>query len=642
MADIFLSYSNENRDIAAKVARGFEENALSVWWDRNIHGGADFSAEIARQLSAARAAVVLWSRHSVESEWVRDEAGEARDAGKLVPACVDDTRPPLGFRQRQAINLARWNGDPAAAEFAGLIGSVRAILGEEPQQASFLPAASPSRSRALDKRVAIFIAVALFIAALGAFFVVRPGAQPKGVAVDAVRPSTDADAVFAEGFTAALRRELAKSGIETGSRRSRPEFRVAASAGREGERFVIDFAAENAEGRVLWSHRFRQGDTTPGEFQDFAASRSAGALVCALTKRDYTRARLDDEQFGLLIEICAAWKSDDTPARYAAATELVRSAPRLALAHAELAAAAGPMSMGARSDTERKRYVEQSRVAAEEALKIDPSYGLAHTVLGHIWRRRGDLVQAMAHWEKGLENYGGDHGPFMTMEWQLRELGRIDASIDVIERAMGHFPADPYFPASLAFAYSMKGWLNEAREAINRAEALDPTVDNAPSLLWDTLLAGTLDEARAAATALAVETRGDGSACLNAFVGAREAISAGSSHTGFLAKMRENCTSDFWQARMYAALGETDAAFATLQEFYATPEWRTRTILFGNEMRALHADGRFWTLANTLGLVDYWAAADRWPDFCADKRQPVDCKSLAATVMASAESPASP
>ena len=47
--------------------------------------------------------VVLWSKQSVESPWVRDEAAAGRDKGRLVPASIDGTPPaPLSFRQYQA------------------------------------------------------------------------------------------------------------------------------------------------------------------------------------------------------------------------------------------------------------------------------------------------------------------------------------------------------------------------------------------------------------------------------------------------------------------------------------------------------------------------------------------------------------
>src|SRR4029079_15678109 len=76
-----------------------------VWWDRELHGGSHFTTEIDKALRDAEAVIVLWSSASLESAWVQDEAAEGRDSNRLVPAVIDEVRPPLGFRQYQAIDL---------------------------------------------------------------------------------------------------------------------------------------------------------------------------------------------------------------------------------------------------------------------------------------------------------------------------------------------------------------------------------------------------------------------------------------------------------------------------------------------------------------------------------------------------------
>jgi len=124
MTMVFLSYDREDRAIAGKVAAALEQSGHSVWWDRNIRGGAEFSQEIDRALAAAEAVVVLWSGRSILSAWVRDEAATGRDSGRLVPVRIDGCTPPLGFRQYQAIDLL---GRPRAASIRDLDEAVRAM-----------------------------------------------------------------------------------------------------------------------------------------------------------------------------------------------------------------------------------------------------------------------------------------------------------------------------------------------------------------------------------------------------------------------------------------------------------------------------------------------------------------------------------
>ena len=99
MTSVFLSYDRDDAVKAHSIALALEKAGHQVWWDQHIKGGAQYSKEIEAALKAADAVVVLWSAHSVDSAWVRDEAAAGRDSGRLVPVMIDDTEPPLGFRQ---------------------------------------------------------------------------------------------------------------------------------------------------------------------------------------------------------------------------------------------------------------------------------------------------------------------------------------------------------------------------------------------------------------------------------------------------------------------------------------------------------------------------------------------------------------
>ncbi|HET7315803.1 MAG TPA: TIR domain-containing protein [Sphingomicrobium sp.] len=105
MAKVFLSYVRADVAVARNIAAALEGSGHDVWWDRHIRGGSQFSKEIEEALEAAEVVVVLWSRKSIESAWVRDEAGVGRDSGRLLPVRIDNCNPPLGFRQYQTVDL---------------------------------------------------------------------------------------------------------------------------------------------------------------------------------------------------------------------------------------------------------------------------------------------------------------------------------------------------------------------------------------------------------------------------------------------------------------------------------------------------------------------------------------------------------
>jgi len=132
MSDIFLSYASADRERARLIASVLESQGWSVWWDRTIPPGATFDAVIEQALDSARCVVVLWSKTSAASDWVKTEAAEAARRKILVPAFIDAVKIPLEFRRVQAANLSDWGGGTNHPELATLFRSVADHLAAAP------------------------------------------------------------------------------------------------------------------------------------------------------------------------------------------------------------------------------------------------------------------------------------------------------------------------------------------------------------------------------------------------------------------------------------------------------------------------------------------------------------------------------
>ncbi len=134
MSDIFISYSSADRERAHLFARVLEQRGWSVWWDREIPPGRAYDDVIEEALEAAKCVVVLWSKTSTASGWVKNEASDAMQRKVLIPALIDaGVKIPLEFRRLQAADLSRWQGE-ASPEFQQFCDAIaRNVQGGAPR-----------------------------------------------------------------------------------------------------------------------------------------------------------------------------------------------------------------------------------------------------------------------------------------------------------------------------------------------------------------------------------------------------------------------------------------------------------------------------------------------------------------------------
>jgi hypothetical protein len=158
--DVFISYSRHDRVLAEELASDLKSRGYHVWWDAELVGSDDFYDVILQALNDAKAAIVIWTKSSTRSKFVRDEARFADHLNKLIAVkepALDYMSIPFGFgghhteiisnREQIFKALAKLGVTPSAAggqapdATAEDIGTIERVdelvqvLGSEPQPA---------------------------------------------------------------------------------------------------------------------------------------------------------------------------------------------------------------------------------------------------------------------------------------------------------------------------------------------------------------------------------------------------------------------------------------------------------------------------------------------------------------------------
>jgi len=71
--DIFLSYSTEDKEIAERIYRYFEDEGFNVWKDNLIKNGESYVQEIFDNIKGAKTVIFLLSNKSLSSKFIKKE-----------------------------------------------------------------------------------------------------------------------------------------------------------------------------------------------------------------------------------------------------------------------------------------------------------------------------------------------------------------------------------------------------------------------------------------------------------------------------------------------------------------------------------------------------------------------------------------
>ncbi|MEO8455676.1 MAG: toll/interleukin-1 receptor domain-containing protein [Sphingomicrobium sp.] len=632
MARIFLSYARADAARAQRIAVALEQAGHDVWWDREISAGSSFSNEIDIALKDAELVVVLWSRHSISSDWVRDEAANGRDSGRLLPALIEAVDPPLGFRQYQAVVLPTRGRQPVQP----LIDAVEKKLGSGNKTAP--PRAQAPVVRGPSHRLAIAAAVALLmlVTAAGAWWFTRPdGASGLSIAVVASSGSPGPSRELAQSLSRDLGRfragPLGSLTIVEGddAAAAHPAYRVEVGVSGSGAALQADVALkQGGSAGLLWSSLVPEPHGRMIDLRQQVSAQVGDVLNC-LAELGGKERTLKPDSLSLFLRGCALGNDGEAVAIF---QELVKREPKFGHGWAGLALVAS-WQVPEVSDAERRRLINIVRDSLAQAKIYGPD--LAETAVADANSHPSGgkkILRTLQLMDNALVH--NPNSPLLrgTRTDALQALGRMTEAVAESQRASNLNPLSPALLDAHASALAYSGNIDAAFRALEEAEKSWP----GSARLADARYRLDLrygDPAKAAEYLKFTNYFGDKLATL-AYLKARAEPSEANIDRA-LAAYRARYEKDPVDVPAYfqalAIFGRIDEAFAA-----ATPAISVDSIgassdvLFRSYMNKLRDDPRFMLLAQRIGLVDDWRATGVWPDFCAEPALPYDCKAEAA------------
>ena len=640
MANIFLSYDRDDEARARPIAAQLERAGHDVWWDRQIKGGGEFGAEIEAALNAADKVVVLWSERAVKSAWVRDEAAVGRDTGRLVPATIDGTPPPLGFRQFQTIDLSRWKGRAGSPQLQALID---AVIG--PAQTS--PSAPPKTRRRLSfspRRPVILGGISALVfacIAAAAIWLWRSGesAEQPRIAIAPADASSLSRQVAHDLTLAVANLPGANSPAyelvdATDAPSTKADIVLTAGASSSGGRERRDLALRASNQAVLWSASIDRQSGASASLPQQLAVQAERALSCAAEALSYRRESIRQDTLKLYLSGCTDFDNAyganvDDSEQVKLFEQVLAKAPHFEPAWAKLFAAEIDFLESTDDPPALKRKMA-AQIARAQSLGLDfgELYAAKASILSPI-----DFVGIFRTYDEGAKRHPDNAMIYGVRGERSMYVGRMNDSVADTARAVQLDPLSPANQQSLASAYAYAGNAEAAFSQLRKAEQLwpdAPTIVSARyrldlrygdpkealALLQDPIEQGPMQTEQAAFIRARMDPTPE-----NVERSIAEDLKIYRQYPEFISQV----------VQTLAQFGRKDEVLDILLHYNGGElSGLAAEVLFRPALRDVWRDPRSMAAAAHLGLLHYWKVSGNWPDFCSDPTLPYDCKKEAA------------
>jgi TolB-like protein/Flp pilus assembly protein TadD len=518
MTDIFLSYNREDQARAKLFAEAFEAQGFKVWWDVGLRTGEAYDEVTETALRTAKAVVVLWSKKSAQSRWVRAEATLADRNKTLVPCMIEPCERPIMFELTQTAELGHWTGEKTDRVWLGFLADVARFVGRErapapapiqpPQPSAAMAQAAPG-PRAARPSIAILPftnrseerADEVFAGGMGEDIA---GALSLGRGLKVIAQSATMAYRKNTSDLRTIGQELgAKYILEGNTRRVGQSLRVAAQ--------LVE--AEN--GAILWTQKFDRPLSELAELQEELVEELAAHLGVQIQKQEMERALKKPGDLTAWEAMMRSWaayarfSSESLALAVAEARRAVSLAPEYAVARATLAMALA-LQYNQRGFRDHA-LIEEAQQQADVALSLNPNHATVlfqvtnvlvnarrvHEALSFAERAvalnpssidsRQVLAASLIHserYQEALEQLAeGDRvapRAFQTVfslghrAWALYGLGRLEEALAACTEFARLDPAFAYPQLSRVVCLQALGRASEAQEAVRKARKVAP------------------------------------------------------------------------------------------------------------------------------------------------------------------------
>jgi tetratricopeptide (TPR) repeat protein len=274
----------------------------------------------------------------------------------------------------------------------------------------------------------------------------------------------------------------------------------------------------------------------------------------------------------------------------------------------------------------------QAKAEAERALQLDASQPDAFVALANLNDdTAAGRARAVATLRRGISAAPDSPELNNWLGGLLLKTGYVDAALRYGQRAADLDPFTPLKPNLVIRTLAAGGRLEEARKVMDQTAARWP--DTPDVMLGRITLEMEVGDAGRTAALLAdpdnrppIWTPAMAGVVHDALVVRAHGGDIRPAAAQVLALLRTRKAGANFVTRLLLALGDVDDAFAVAG---AGPAGSIdTTLLFEPVADPMRHDPRFPSLARRLGLVAFWRAEHRWPDFCAEPGLPYDCRKL--------------